>query len=112
MHSFVIGYNTKPLNLNNKTIIFTGFTILPTNITARLSFPARFDCQSSTGFIRWGVGPQTEILSNVTCPGCYQLLNGSLYIPSVKQSHSGMYTCFIFGGSEDSFYNVYLTVTG
>ena len=85
---------------------------MPSNITARLLFPARFDCRPTTGFIRWAVGDNI-MLSDSTCPGCGLLSNGSLYFPSVIQAHGGRYTCFIVGVlGVTPKYSVYLTVAG
>ena len=91
---------------------FTGFSLLPSNITVRNSLPARFDCQAAVGFIRWGVGDDL-ILNESNCLECQVLTNGSLFIPSVTQAHGGHYTCFIIGviGAMPS-YSVYLIVTG
>ena len=98
----------------NKALVFafTGFSLLPNNITARISFPARFDCEVNEGFVRWAVGEKTMI-SNTSCPGCIPLNNGSLYFPSVTQNHAGLYTCFIAGVlGVTPTYGVYLTVAG
>ena len=91
---------------------FTEFSLLPSNITARISFPARFDCQVNEGFVRWAVGERTMI-TNSSCSGCVLLNNGSLYFPSVTQANAGLYTCFIVGAREITpRYGVYLTVAG
>ena len=88
--------------------------MLPRNITARISFPARFDCQTniSLRFIRWSVGLNNEMLSESNCAGCDQIDNSSLYIPSVTRAHGGLYTCFIVGGTTTPKVRVYLTVAG
>ena len=102
---------TKPLFL----AFFTGFAVLPTNITARNSFPARFDCKatnSDTTFVRWTIGDSNFMLSDSTCSGCMLQLNGSLIISSVSQGHAGRYTCVLFEGSPVARYSVYLTVAG
>ena len=98
----------------NKALVFafTGFSLLPSNITARITFPARFDCRPSTGFVRWAVGDDV-MLSNSSCFGCVLLDNSSLYFPSVTQIHAGRYTCFIVGVlGPTPRYSVYLTVAG
>lgn len=53
------------------------------------------------------------MITNNTCSGCQQLVNGSLYISSVNQGHDGPFTCFLFnvGGGMPRF-TVYLTVAG
>ena len=100
-----------------KTIVspfFTGFSLLPTNVTVRATFPARFDCtmRNNTGFIRWTIGIQNYAIDNVSCPGCVLLANGSLYIPSVNQSHAGRYTCVLFIGHPVETFSVYLNIAG
>ena len=88
--------------------------MLPSNVTARLTFPARFDCQATTDtgfFIRWAVGVN-EMLGDSNCAGCQILGNGSLYFPSVTQAHGGLYTCFLVGGATQPRIGVYLTVAG
>ena len=100
-------YLTKP-----SFFAFTGFSLLPTNITARKSLPARFDCQSTTGFVRWAAG-NYQMISKSSCSGCELLLNGSLYFPSVTQAHAGHYICFIVGVlGPTPRYSVYLTLAG
>ena len=86
--------------------------MFPRNITARISFSARFDCQTNNGFIRWSVGLNNEMLSESNCPGCDQIDNSSLYIPTVTRAHGGLYTCFIVGGIATPKVIVYLTVAG
>ena len=88
--------------------------MLPRNITARISFPARFDCQTniSNRFIRWSIGLGNEMLSETNCPGCDQMANSSLYIPTVARAHGGLYTCFIVGEIPIPKVIVYLTVAG
>ena len=86
--------------------------MLPRNITVRILFPARFDCQTNDGSIRWSVGPNNEMISESNCPGCDQIANDSLYIPTVTRAHGGLYTCFIVGGTLNSRVHVYLTVAG
>ena len=98
-----------------KVFPFTEFSVLPSNITGRISFPARFDCQPSSpdGFVRWAIGSDFLMLNNDSCPGCQRLINNSLYIPAVNQGHEGAYTCFLFnvGGGLPRF-TVYLTIAG
>ena len=89
-----------------------GFSVLPSNITVRISSPAQFDCQArpGAGFIRWAIGPNFEILSETNCDRCQLQTNGSLYIASVTPAHSGLYTCLIIGGSQPAMVGVYLTI--
>ena len=95
--------------------LFTDFSLLPTNITTRNTFPVRFDCRprNNSDFIRWTVGIQNYVITNTTCPGCTLLSNGSLYIPTVNQSHAGRYTCVVFvSGAPSGRFSVYLTIIG
>ena len=85
---------------------------MPSNITARVMFPARFDCQPTAGFVRWVVGDGI-MASNSSYSGYVLLGNGSLYFPSVTQDNAGRYTCFIIGVlGPTPRYSVYLTVAG
>ena len=93
--------------------MFLGFSVLPSNITAGVSSPARFDCQArpGAGFIRWTIGSNLEFVSETNCDGCHLQANGSLYIASVTQAHGGLYTCLIVGGnSQTAMFGVYLTI--
>ena len=103
---------TKPLFL----AFFTDFSLLPKNLTARPTFPARFDCQTNItdAFIRWARGTDYQMIGPNVCSNCTRLSNGSLSFQSIDQSHGGRYTCIILanGGSIQYRANVYLTVAG
>ena len=105
---FVLNYTTKPLFL----AFFTAFSLLPENLTARIGFPARLDCQTNitNGFIRWARGADHQMINAATCTNCTRLSNYSLYFQRIDQSHGGRYTCVIVGLQYRV--DVYLTVAG
>ena len=80
-------------------------------IATRVSLPAQFDCQAKIGFIRWAKGHDIMMITENNCNGCIILTNGSLYIPSVDQSHSGVYIFFIVSNLNSAIF-VHLTVVG
>ena len=106
----VLNYTTKPLFF----AFFIGFSLLPKNLTARIGYPARFDCQTNiTGaFIRWARGADHQMINAATCTNCTRLSNSSLYFESIDQSHGGRYTCIILASGLQHRVNVYLTVAG
>ena len=108
----ILNYTTKPLFL----AFFTDFSLLPKNLTARPTFPARFDCQTNvTGaFIRWARGTNYQMIGPSVCRNCTILSNGSLHFQRIEESHGGQYTCIILanGGGTQYRADVYLTVAG
>ena len=103
---------TKPLFF----AFFTGVIVTPSNITARIGFTARFDCQPPNGtgaFTRWARGTAFQMITDSNCRNCDVADNGSLIFGSIDQSHNGMYTCFIVPDTDlSSATNAYVAVAG
>ena len=97
-------------------VFFTEFSILPSNVTATIGFPARFDCQANNGYTRWAKGSNLLMITSINCDGCQIYSNGSLAFASVNLSHRGLYVCFIIrSGTQVNprpSINVYLTIPG
>ena len=87
---------------------------MPSNVTAAVGFPARFDCQSNNiALIRWARGSDLQMITSSNCGGCHQIYsNGSLIFASINLSHGGLYACIIVGVTPFPRVNVYLTVAG